>query len=281
MKCTDPSTGQLITRYELGELEPADRERFAAHLLQCDYCYNEVHSMAPFMAVFRERREAVRLGQVASDQTRLPVAIGAIKTPPFWFRSPILAAASLLIMIGAGILALYVAKHSNAPEIAGPPGHASSVPKGTGDGPSSWPDLDIAKAAYIPLGEQSVLRTEKAAAAFDLAMAAYQKSDFTAAAEQLQVVSRLEPEHVEAHFYWGVSLLLLGRSAEAIVPLRQTAQLSDGEFYESSCYYLALAYLKTGRPQRALTELDAVIQLAGHHQAAAAELKDRVVKSLK
>jgi tetratricopeptide (TPR) repeat protein len=91
----------------------------------------------------------------------------------------------------------------------------------------------------------------------------------------------LEPNHAVAHFYYGVSLLLLGKHSEAITPLQQAVQLSVAELHESSRYYLALAYLKTNHPREAMAELEAVANMNGPHREAAAQLKQKVDEGLK
>jgi hypothetical protein len=59
-------------------------------------------------------------------------------------------------------------------------------------------------------------------------MATYQQNKFATAAEQREVVSQLEPERAEAHFYRGVSLLPAGQPQDAIAPLKEAGRLSDG-----------------------------------------------------
>jgi tetratricopeptide (TPR) repeat protein len=188
----------------------------------------------------------------------------------------VLAAASVLVALGATLLALYLAKQPPTPSVTEQPGPTMPAPEVATGMPSAWPDLEIPKAAYTPPGEQPLLRGAELTTAFEQAMVAYEQNDFAAAAKQLEVVTRLEPEHAEAHFYRGVSLLLAGQSQDAIAPLKQTIQLSTGAQRESSRYYLALAYLKTNQPRQALVELQAVIQMNGQHQAVAEKLEQRL-----
>jgi tetratricopeptide (TPR) repeat protein len=276
MKCTNPQIGRLITRYELGALDESEREAFVDHLIQCEYCHNEVYSMAPFMSRLRECREAVQQGEVPSDWAAAH-RVGTPHQPPLWLRRPILAAAALLVALGVGLLAFYSVRQFSArdaaeqPPVAAP---ATEVAKAT---PPAWQDVPMPKAPYTPPDERPVLRGTEPGSAFERAMAAYQQNHFAAAAEQLEVISRLEPEHAEAHFYWGVSLLLAGRSGDAIGPLKQAVQLNAGAQRASSHYYLALAYLKTNRPQSALAELEAVMEMNERHRAEAEKLKQRIV----
>ncbi len=278
MKCTDPRLQRLITRYELGALEPSEREQFAAHLLQCDECYNEVYAMEPFMAPIRERRGAILRGEKTADPTILSTVIDEGAQLPFWLRKSVLAAASLLVMIGAGVLYLSSTRWSPVPSGTRPPGSESPASEATDHLPSPWKELAIPKPDYIPASGGAVLRDDRSAMAFERAMAAYQENRFAAAAEQLEVVSRLDPEHAEAHFYWGVSLLLAGHSREALPALKQAVQLSAGAERERARYYLALAYLKTDHPKSALAELEVIIKMNGPYRADAERLKRVIVE---
>lgn len=43
-ECLDTKIGKLIHAYELGALEPADMESFEAHLLECDFCFEQIEA---------------------------------------------------------------------------------------------------------------------------------------------------------------------------------------------------------------------------------------------
>lgn len=257
MNCTNQPIGRLIARYELGALDPAEQAAFESHLIQCQYCHNEVYSMAPFMGALRKHREAVLRGEIPSDRAAVQAAFDALAPPQpaFWFRWPVLAAASVLIAVSIGLLALYLNQRSQ-------PGPSEVT---TNTSPTQVPKPEI-----VPPDLQMVLRGSKA---FEQAMDTFRKNDFQTAVRELEVVSRLEPDNAEAHFYWGVSLLMLNRSQEAITPLKKAIPLSSGEQRENGHYYLALAYLNTNQPEPALTQLEKVIELNGPHRAEAEKLK--------
>ena len=46
-KCNKPNTGILLHAYELNLLDEDDRDRFEAHVLECEHCYRELKSFAP------------------------------------------------------------------------------------------------------------------------------------------------------------------------------------------------------------------------------------------
>jgi len=269
-----------MTRYELGALEEDERKAFVGHLIQCEYCHNEVYSMAPFMSVLREHREAVLRGEIPAGHAPVGAVIGQPAIRPFWQRRWALAtAATLLVAVGAGLLTFLLMREPSAPQVAGPPEQPSSALEVATVRPPAWPDLVIPKAPYTRPGEQPALRSVEPTA-FERAMVAYEKNDFATAAEQLESVTRLEPDHAEAFFYRGVSLLLLDKSQDAIAPLKEAIQLSAGPQHESGHYYLALAYLKTNQLREAVAELDEVIKMRGRLRREAIRLRREVIAQI-
>ncbi|MBI2841387.1 MAG: tetratricopeptide repeat protein [Acidobacteria bacterium] len=264
MKCTDPQTGHLITRYELGALEEPLRERFVAHLVECAFCHEEVYSMAPFMGVLRRHREAVLRGEIPAATESIHAAGPFLRSQPYWRRKPVLAAATLLVAVTLGVAAYFVTGWQR-----GGWGHEGAA--------IEWRDVRVSEAEYVAGARRPVLRGAETAEIFDSAMDAYQQNDFATAAERLEVVSRLEPEDQPAHFYWGVALLMSGNNREAIQVLRQTLRISSGSRIDAVRYYLAVAYLMDNRVEEARSEIEAVIELNGKHKPAAQELKSRLL----
>jgi hypothetical protein len=240
----------------MGALDPSEREAFVDHLVQCEFCHNEVYSMAPVMKVMRDHREAVLRGEFPADRAAARAAVQEAAPPPpflsFWLKRPMLAAASLLVAFSAGLMVMYLVMHQPTTQVA------QHIPIPT----------------YRPNDPTMTLRGNEAA--FKQAMEAFQQNDFEGAAKQLEVLCRLEKDNAEGHFYWGVSLLSLGRNQDAVSPLKKAVEFGTGELRESSRYYLALAYHKTGQTQQALTELEAVIQMNGSYRAKAEELKKHI-----
>src|SRR3954464_4466606 len=59
-KCTNKRAGKLLGMYEFGALEDSHRSIFLNHLVDCEYCHNQVYSMDPLSARFREQRTAAQ-----------------------------------------------------------------------------------------------------------------------------------------------------------------------------------------------------------------------------
>ena len=53
-QCIDEKLGSLITLYELNQLSEKERLRFEEHLLECDFCYQELKGMNPIVFAIRE-----------------------------------------------------------------------------------------------------------------------------------------------------------------------------------------------------------------------------------
>jgi tetratricopeptide (TPR) repeat protein len=96
------------------------------------------------------------------------------------------------------------------------------------------------------------------------ALAAYQKDDFSRAAEDLGKIERKYPNFFDGHFYRGVALLLLNRDAEAIPSLEKAAQLAKNERLPDAEWYLGAALARQGRTAEAAKRWQAVCDL---HQA--------------
>jgi tetratricopeptide (TPR) repeat protein len=274
-KCTDNRIGEWIGLYEFGGLDGPELEAFLDHLIQCEYCYDQVYSMAPVSTAFQRRRTAAQAAGL--DQALANGAdVGRGPAPSwfaaFWVNRLALAGASMFLMVCALLVGLYLTVGPSEREDRG-----GSTPQeiAAGDKTYPWKDLDIPKAAYFPQDQGVVLR--KPGRPFVLAMAAYQENRFGEAIEQLETLTEIEPTNADVKFYLGVSRLLIGRYQEAKAPLKEAAPLGTGVEREKCHYYLALAYLKTNQPRLAVPELEAVIQMNGDYRMPAEELKEQAL----
>ncbi len=245
-KCTNPRLGRLIGAYELELLEEAQRREFVNHLIECLHCHNEVFAMAPVMEALRRRREAACV-----RRQRQTMAAQAGVRVPVWRRKTFVKAASVVVAIGTALAALLL-RERNLPPTSAP----DIAPE------SSWGEtLVVPKAEYVPpRPEPTPLRSGDAATLFDRAIENYQNGNYAVAAHLLEGVVHLQPDNASAYFYWGVALLLVPHAAEAIAPLERAVELEAGTFRDRARYYLALAYLKTGQPDRARAQLEAILQ---------------------
>jgi tetratricopeptide (TPR) repeat protein len=134
-----------------------------------------------------------------------------------------------------------------------------------------WHDLPVARVAYTPAAEDTNLSQ---------AMSPYTQGDFSEAERRLGAYLEERPGDRRAQLYRGVSLLLLGRTDEAIPPL-ESATAAAGSLGAEARWYLSLGLLKAGDTTRALAELDAVAQQSAQHLAESRALQVRVRASVR
>lgn len=95
-KCTNPDVGRMLGLYEFGRLSPIEKEKFENHLLECDFCYQELYDFSPAVKTIRknikEFKKAARI-----EKTTLWQVIDYFLAPPKPVRLAF-AAAILFIM---------------------------------------------------------------------------------------------------------------------------------------------------------------------------------------
>lgn len=58
MNCISETIGSLLSSYELGILSDEERQQFEGHLLECEFCTQELYRTAPITNMIREKRLA-------------------------------------------------------------------------------------------------------------------------------------------------------------------------------------------------------------------------------
>ncbi len=245
-----PGEDSLLAFYR-GVLTEAESESLRDHLAGCARCVERARDARAFLEAWEgaPERSRARSGR--------------------W-----LAAAAV---VGAALLAgLWVAR--SRPVVPRPP-----VPPESASVPANpWRDLPVAPADYRPVApeEELLFRSEESTSdeGFAAAMTSYARGDYAAADAGLARFLATRPDHAAATFYRGVSLLLLGKPAEAR-PLLASAAAARRAPAEAR-WYLALALLKSGGLAEALGELDAVAAAAGPRREEAAKLAAEVRSGL-
>lgn len=90
------------------------------------------------------------------------------------------------------------------------------------------------------------------------AFALYEGNEFEKASVQFELIYKTSKATFAA-FYQGICLQEIQKSNESIIAL-QKIPLNDAEFYLPSQWYIALAYVKTNQPKKALPLLHTVAQ---------------------
>jgi tetratricopeptide (TPR) repeat protein len=247
-RASSPCPGEeVLVAFYGGRLTDAESESVRDHLASCASC----------VALARDARAFVEAIEPASAGMSMARAYR-------W-----LAAAAVLAAVAIG--AVWIARHRPAPRVDVPESAAAipSVPPG-----NPWGNLTVS-AAPLAAEDELVYRSgAPAGAALSEGLAAYGRGDYAAAEAALARHLSSEPRDARALYYRGVSLVLLGRTAEAIAPLESAAASPSSP--GGARWYLALARLKTGGGDAALRDLDAVAAAPGPHREEAARLAEEV-----
>lgn len=255
MKCTNRQIGDLLWDYQLELLSPADRQRFEAHLLECDHCFQDVYALAP---VFERIK--------AHPQPFLQ----ELARPGFWEQAKnrfaglkeqylVLSPAVRWGLAAAGITALIL---------------ISILPFRS---PDRLADLAVIEPypfqALSPMG--GVGRSE-AENTFFRGMQAYNDGRYHEALPSLQAAIALDSTDAEFQFFLGITYLLAGDAASAIAPLTAAILLDPSRFEARARWYLGNAYLLLEDGEKALEELRRVIEGGGEYEFQATVLTRRV-----
>jgi len=259
--------------FQAGELAEEQAEALRSHVAECPSCLELVRDARAFLDAMESDLKEDAAGAAP------PAAAPAVRKRPW--QAP-LAASAALLLLGLGLW-----RGLRSPE---PPPLAPASPAGTAPARQpAWADLPLSKAPYVPRaaaldeltwrdGDADPSRSS-AAGAFARAMQPYEKDDFAEAARRLGLLVAQRPRYAEAHFYRGVSLLLLGRPQEATAALERADQHGSGVSREELLWYQALAYLKTDAPEKALAALEAPARGAGPHRAEAQRLREVLLRA--
>jgi len=267
---------QLVEFY-LGRLEESRNDSIQDHLAECSDCLELSKDVRQFLAMMDESVDAIdAVPAEASHSSPFGLGVG-----PRLF----LLAASVVIAVAAGIV------YWRGSRVEAPPPQAQApqpTPSAAAAPENPWRDLQIAKAQYTPattpqgelLYRDDSAQAQRKPSAFAQAMQPYERNDFAEADRRLKQFTEKNPGHAAAQFYRGVSLLLLGKTADAVAPLEAAATLGQGRLREEALWYLAQTYLKTGDYSKALEQLDVVIQTSSKHRADAEQPRAQVKQIL-
>jgi tetratricopeptide (TPR) repeat protein len=245
-----------LARYVSGEAPEPERDAFEIHVLECDACRAALEAHLDLAEVLRANRPR--------DDPRRASAFRA----PGWL--PLAAGLAVAVLAGT-VLLRRVSTPTTAPG-GSPPSNAPTPSTATKAPPP--PIAPALEKPAVALPADLVVRLRGGGkgsflADFGRAIEPYRNDDYAQAAERLADLARRHPKSPEARFYQGVSLLFLGRAAEAVEVLEQAAALAEGPQRDDVEWYLSLALMRADRSAAAVTHLEAVCGRAGPRQEAA------------
>jgi TolA-binding protein len=265
LSCVDE---EQITAFYSGQLDERKADAIRDHLVECRTCRELAREARQFLQAMTEPM------QVA---TAAPMSVS---TRP-WYRvhGPRLWRLAAAVLLAVSLPLLVWQWQQRAPSDQ----QAKMPPTPSQPRENPWRNLEIAKADYVPAPPDELIwrdepgtPTSPKVSALARAMRPYQQNDFAEAEQRLAQFLEKNPKHAQAHFYRGVSLLMLGRTTEAVAPLEAAVEYGQGRVSEEAHWYLAQAYLKADEPSKALEQLDTVIAAKGKYRADAEKLYERV-----
>lgn len=142
-----------------------------------------------------------------------------------------------------------------------------------------WREYARTAAAYPLAGAPDgdvVFRGADAGQVLSDDMAPYLAGDYAETERRLAERLRGSPDDLTAHFYRGVSLLLLRRPEEAIPPLARATADGESVLGREARWYLALSRLESGAAQAAREDLKGLAGADGPRRGEARELLRRL-----
>lgn len=270
MKCTNPELGAMITRYELGLLTDAERQKFEEHLLSCNACFADFYEFLPVAQTMKSHPQeclealAAPVGWAASlRQFRLAVWAeldalcehASVRAAGYAFASAVVAVALLFVFApewhydhlaqSAGYLELSTSWHSYAQR---DPGSIQSA------------DSLFQEAIFHYRYQQDTTRADSAV----LAM--------------LRQVLALVPTHANAHFFLGVFWYQMNTVDSALVHLKQADALENPEWRQARHWFLGNAHLQRNEVESAQRELRLAAAAGGSYAQAANDLLARIAE---
>lgn len=260
MKCINESIGHLISLYEFGQLSEEQKALFEAHLLECNFCFRNLHELSPaieemqedpdfFLPAVKEAKKQTAL-EIFRNWLPKPALSGLeiIKRPAWGFG----ALGGLVFAVLVFILLL-------------PPDQLSDLAR-------------IEPVPYIPTQTRGGGDTEQV---FEDGMEFYVKEEYARAAEKLTLAVAKEPDNVSFRFYLGLSYLLALKIDQAIQHFEKVIELGGNSLLEKAHWYLAQAYLLKENEDRALQEFEKVVEMEGDYEWEAREMMEEIIARLK
>lgn len=273
LECTDEEIGRLITFYELDQLGEKDRCRFEEHILECEFCFQELREMRPVVYIMREQKAQI-LERLAQGGVRLarqtPGALearrselrsrifaligekfrqlaGGFGRPVVWV--PAVAVAALVLL-----LVLPVNRHN-----------------------PYLPYLDHERAPYNKVTFRGLTTPrDEARNLFDQGMEKYLQGDYAQAAEYLTRAAELAPDESAYWLYLGVSYYLDRQPKQAAEALTHALSAKDQDVRVNAEWYLAQAYLFKGEATRATPLLEEIARKGGEYASRADSLISQI-----
>ncbi len=270
--CSDERTAQ-ISDFAIGRLPDEQMDELLAHLETCEDCAAYLELIVGILrcqeeygeTLYKERRSLMArlLGRVCGEkQSNSPLVYIKRMVDRFMTLRPLwktVTASVPIAVVGILLFGVVLPSYYLGREIMA----------------LADPQPDSYKAMQLRSGrkDHQIL--------FDEGMDYYLEERWDDAIEQLRMAVELKPDYSMALYYLGISCLMERRADESIEYLDRTASITrSSELREKSHWYMAHGYLMKKDAERALDELDLVLEEKGSHRALAEGLQQRILDVL-
>jgi len=262
MRCINKKIGKLLFLYEFEKLSPGQKDLFEAHLLECDYCFQQLHNLAPVVKKMRDDPYAFYPALVTRPKTpwykKLLSTIKSMIWQPVWASAPlarpafVVALLALVVLIGVQFW-------------PGSPQNYAGLAR-------------IEPVRYIPLNTKGAYDRTNAEQLFIEGMQLYAKHQYLRAATKLDSARAYNPEDIGTQFYLGLNYLLAEKPDSAIIYFQKVIANGDNPFIEKSHWYLGNAWLLREDAKQALEEFEKVMKINGTYKWKAEEILNNINK---
>jgi tetratricopeptide (TPR) repeat protein len=254
MDCQTVEQRGLAEAYVAGRLEATERDALEEHYFECDECMARIEACGLLRRGLRE--QPLRRGRSAR------------RLPAFWWPLATAAVALLTVVVW---WARQTSSSAPGPQVAG------------GVSPTQGTAVRLAELGrFEPPPYRSVAwrgGSTEAQRRLESGMQRYVAHDYSGAIPHLRNAAALAPAATEAHFFLGVSLLLVHDVDGGIASLERASSLGDTPYLESVLLYLAKGYLLKGDRLRAEQSLQRAIALRGDLESACRDLLRQLNKT--
>lgn len=265
MKCNNPKMSKLVRAYSLGLLSKDEIEQVEAHLLSCDACLQEIYALAPVHEMLVEM-PAEYWTEFAPRPSRIKKYLIAVRNV---FLNPVHA---LYDFIHNRKL-LYVFAPAMTAAIALIIILSLSLPHTV----SKFAMLQ--SYTYTDYNIKS-LQNLSAETPFEKAIEYYKTENYEKAVPLFRAQLKIDPESSVAHFYLGVSYLMLDQTHKGIDHIdiaKNYFEYHDQKKMVEACYwYLGNAYLQMEKESKAKGFFKELVEMQGIYEKQAGEQLKRI-----
>jgi tetratricopeptide (TPR) repeat protein len=235
---------ELIDLYLLGQLNEKERYDFEEELSQSETLKQQVEEQMLIVKGVRLGFNREMKGRLQREEARLEEGSLKGRIRAFVSHHPLMVAATVIVLITAGVAFLYYDLNGN----------------------------DRLFAAYHEAYPNILNPQTRSGGSANPGFTDYEAGDFEQALEHFSEALAQDPQNTGLNFYAAICQIELARYDEALRLMEQVVQSHKGPFIRPARWYTALVYLKTGRNEQARSSLEELLSAEDVYARNAAEI---------